>query len=75
MHKQVYPFGLWLLVLLWLSLGPASAQTRITLSGTVQDASSGENLTGATVRVRELPGVGTGANAYGFYSLTVPAGS
>ena len=67
--------GLWLLVLLLLHLGPAAAQTRITLSGTVQDATSGENLTGATVRVRELPGVGTGANAYGFYSLTVPAGS
>jgi hypothetical protein len=67
--------GLWLLVLLLLRFGPADAQTRITLSGTVQDASSGENLTGATVRVRELPGVGTGANAYGFYSLTVPAGS
>jgi hypothetical protein len=75
MQKHVYPFGLSLLVLLWLALGPAAAQVRITLSGTVQDASSGENLTGATVRVRELPGVGTGANAYGFYTLTVPAGS
>ncbi|RZK99788.1 MAG: carboxypeptidase-like regulatory domain-containing protein, partial [Hymenobacter sp.] len=75
MQKQVGPFGLWLLMLLWLTLGPAGAQVRITLSGTVQDASSGENLTGATVRVRELPGVGTGANAYGFYTLTVPAGS
>ena len=61
------------MLLLWhLSAG---AQTRVTLSGTVQDAATGENLTGATVRVVELPGVGTGANAYGFYSLTVPAGS
>ncbi|RZK37767.1 MAG: TonB-dependent receptor [Hymenobacter sp.] len=67
--------SLWLLVLLLLHLGPAAAQTRVTLSGTVQDATSGENLTGATVRVRELPGVGTGANAYGFYTLTVPAGT
>ncbi|RYY14326.1 MAG: carboxypeptidase-like regulatory domain-containing protein, partial [Cytophagaceae bacterium] len=71
--QKHYSFpGLWLLLLLQLT--PAAAQTRITLSGTVQDATSGENLTGATVRVRELPGVGTGANAYGFYSLTVPAG-
>jgi len=75
MHKQLIPGGLWLLVLLVLHLGPAAAQTRITLSGTVQDATSGENLTGATVRVRELPGVGTGANAYGFFTLTVPAGT
>jgi hypothetical protein len=75
MHKQLIPGGLWLLVLLLLHLGPATAQTRITLSGTVQDATSGENLTGATVRVRELPGVGTGANAYGFFTLTVPAGT
>jgi len=75
MQKTYSIPGLWLLVLLLLQLGPAAAQTRITLSGTVQDATSGENLTGATVRVRELPGVGTGANAYGFYSLTVPAGT
>jgi hypothetical protein len=75
MQKHTYPFGLWLVVLLWLAQLPGAAQTRITLSGTVQDATSGENLTGATVRVRELPGVGTGANAYGFYTLTVPAGA
>ena len=75
MQKNFSLPGLWLLVLLWLHLTPAAAQTRVTLSGTVQDGTSGENLTGATVRVRELPGVGTGANAYGFYSLTVPAGT
>ncbi|RZK21277.1 MAG: TonB-dependent receptor [Hymenobacter sp.] len=76
MQKKLFSTsGLWLLVLLLLQFGPAAAQSRITLSGTVQDATSGENLTGATVRVRELPGVGTGANAYGFYSLTVPAGT
>ena len=75
MQKHYSIPGLWLLVLLVLHLGPAAAQSRVTLSGTVQDAGSGENLTGATVRVRELAGVGTGANAYGFYTLTVPAGT
>ncbi len=65
---------LWLLFLL-AGAGPAVAQTRVTISGTVQDGASGESLTGATVRVVELPGVGTGANAYGFYTLTVPTGS
>ncbi|MCC2548593.1 TonB-dependent receptor [Hymenobacter sp. BT175] len=58
-----------------LSLQPARAQTRVTVSGTIKDAKTGEDLTGATVRIVELPGVGTGANAYGFYTLTVPAGT
>lgn len=74
MQKKLYDTGGWLLFLLLFG-GPAGAQTRVTLSGTVRDAATGETLTGATVRVRELPGVGTGANAYGFYSLTVPAGT
>ena len=74
MLSKLYVTGRWLLLLLLLGR-PAAAQTRITLSGTVRDAATGESLTGATVRVRELPGVGTGANTYGFYSLTVPAGA
>ena len=65
------------LVLLLLLLGSrlAGAQTRVTLSGTVQDAQSGESLTGATVRLLELPGAAAGANAYGFFTLTAPAGT
>ena len=71
------PLPLYALTVLALLAGerPAAAQTRVTLSGTVTDAATGENLSGATVRVLELPGVGTGANAYGFFSLTVPAGT
>ncbi|MDO7849767.1 TonB-dependent receptor [Hymenobacter sp. M29] len=64
-----------LCLLLLLASGPAWAQSRITLSGTVKDASSGENLSGATIRIVELSGVGTGANAYGFFTLTVPSGT
>jgi hypothetical protein len=72
MHLHFRYFALCLLLLTsWAS----AAQTRITLSGTVKDASSGENLSGATIRVVELAGVGTGANAYGFFTLTVPAGT
>ena len=73
MHLRFSLLGLCLLLL--LASGPAWAQSRITLSGTVKDASSGENLSGATIRVVELSGVGTGANAYGFFTLTVPAGT
>lgn len=54
---------------------PALAQTRVTLSGTVKDARTSESLTGATVRIVELPGVGTGADAAGAFTLTLPANS
>lgn len=55
---------------------PALAQktTKYTLSGYVRDASSGEDLIGATIYAKEL-GSGTATNVYGFYSLSVPAGT
>jgi len=44
-----------------------------TLSGTLQDAASGEYLIGAIVSgVEQAKGVST--NLYGFYSLTLPEG-
>ncbi len=46
-----------------------------TISGNIKDAETGEDLIGATVAVKELPGVGTSANAYGFYSLTLEKGT
>jgi hypothetical protein len=52
---------------------PARAQpARVTLSGFVQDARSGEKLLGAAVYVAGGQ-VGTTTNAAGFYSLTLPA--
>jgi len=45
-----------------------------TVSGNMRDGETGEDLIGATVSVRELPGTGTSANAYGFYSLTLEKG-
>jgi len=36
---------------------------------------NGEVLIGATLLVKELPGVGVTSNAYGFYSLTFPEGT
>jgi len=52
----------------------AFAQQRVTLSGYVRDASSSESLIAATVYIKEL-GIGTLTNNYGFYSVTMPAGS
>lgn len=48
---------------------------KFTISGTIKDASNGEDLYGASVKVKELENVGALANAYGFYSLTLEAGS
>lgn len=44
-----------------------------TLSGYVQDRTSGEKMIGATIYDFNS-GKGTSANEYGFYSLTLPAG-
>ena len=50
------------------------AQNRLfTISGSVTDHSTGEDLIGATVFVEELR-TGTTTNAYGFYSLSIPEG-
>lgn len=46
---------------------------KYTVSGYVKDADNGETLIGATVFVKELR-VGTGANVYGFYSLSLAPG-
>mgnify|MGYP002777005024 CR=1 FL=1 len=54
--------------------GAAQPAAAVTLSGTVRDAATGEDLPGATVRVVERA-TGTVSNAYGFYSLTVPPGT
>ncbi|MEO1053700.1 MAG: TonB-dependent receptor [Bacteroidota bacterium] len=45
-----------------------------TISGYVKDAANGEALIGTAVLVKEL-NTGNITNVYGFYSITVPAGS
>lgn len=50
------------------------AENRYSLSGTIRSAENGECLIGAYVIVRDLKGVGSASNAYGFYSLTIPEG-
>ena len=62
----------WLALLFALSVQAQS--TKFTVSGNVVDASSGEDLAGATILVKEMPGTGAYANEYGFFSLTLPAG-
>jgi len=45
-----------------------------TISGSIQDAANGEGLIGATVYDKATTS-GVSANIYGFYSLTLPAGT
>ncbi|HAP62338.1 MAG TPA: TonB-dependent receptor, partial [Cytophagales bacterium] len=72
-NTQRLIIGMGIILLAGLS-GSAMAQpTRYTLSGTVADAQSGETLIGANVWC-EATQQGAAANAYGFYSLTLPAG-
>ncbi|MBN3034242.1 MAG: TonB-dependent receptor [Bacteroidales bacterium] len=47
---------------------------KLTVSGHVRDAGTGEDLIGATVYVRELE-TGTVTNFYGFYSLSLEPGA
>ncbi|MEM9918691.1 MAG: TonB-dependent receptor, partial [Bacteroidota bacterium] len=57
-----------------LSLTTLAQQQTHTLSGYIRDAQTGEALISATVYVPELA-LGVTSNLYGFYSLTVPAGT
>lgn len=50
------------------------AQKKFTISGIIRDATTGETLIGATVRIQELSAAGTSTNNYGFFSLTAPQG-
>ncbi|MEN8788061.1 MAG: TonB-dependent receptor [Flavobacteriaceae bacterium] len=49
------------------------AQQRYTLSGTITEGSSNENLIGVSLLVSE-PRTGVTTNEYGFYSITLPEG-
>lgn len=51
------------------------AQQRYAISGTVRDASTGETLIGATVKLQSATqNSGIATNAYGFYSITAAEG-
>jgi hypothetical protein len=64
-----------IVLFLLLFISGTSVAQKFTLSGTIRDASNGEDIYGATVRVTDLSNVGTNTNAYGFYSLTLDSGS
>ena len=61
-----------ILVAILLSLS-SFAQEKYTISGYVQEESSGENLIGVSIYDKQTY-KGTASNQYGFYSLTLPQG-
>jgi hypothetical protein len=63
-----------LLCLCMLQVQLASAQQRYTISGYVRDEQSGESLIGISIG-KTGTALGTVTNEYGFYSLTLPAGT
>ncbi len=70
--KNSTRFSVLLLTLLMLPAF-AFAQKRITLSGYIRDSRSHEALISATVYIQGI-NAGTQTNAYGFYSVSAPAG-
>ena len=56
--------------LLLISFGTFSQQ-KFTLSGTISDVSSGEDLTGAIISIQNT-NYSAVCNSYGFYSITIP---
>lgn len=64
----------WLLLLLaWPLTHLGQSPLKYSLNGYVRDASNGETLIGANVTVPKR-GTGTATNAYGYFSLSLPAG-
>lgn len=51
------------------------AQQKFTLSGTIKDLKTGEELIGASIRLKDKPSVGALTNEYGFFSLTLDKGT
>ncbi len=64
-----------LLSVLIAVLSTSAYAQKYTISGSLRDATNGEDLIGARVLVKEKPGVGALTNVYGFYSLTLDKGS
>src|ERR1700709_2728209 len=64
-----------LLLLIAPFAGRSQPKHGFSISGTVKDKKTGETLSGATINFFGHPELGVGTNAYGFYSISIPAGS
>ncbi|MGB0391833.1 MAG: TonB-dependent receptor [Salibacteraceae bacterium] len=71
--KNIPHFLVFLFVILSGNIIAQNKAEKHTLSGYIRDNSTGEDLIGATIKVKQL-GTGAATNVYGFYSLTLPEG-
>ena len=62
-----------MVILCFMFSSPLFSQSKFTISGTIKDGKTGEELIGATVFLKDTTGIGAVTNAYGFFSLTIPA--
>ncbi len=69
--KKIYLFC----ALLISNLLIAQSGQKYTISGTIKDSASGEELIGVIASIKELPATGTSTNEYGFYSITLNEGN
>jgi hypothetical protein len=67
-------FSFLLFLILIIQQSFAQTPAKFTINGYVKDAANGEALIGATVYVKPLND-GVVTNEYGFYSITLPAGT
>lgn len=65
----------YLLLIMCFISGWSLAQDKFTISGSLKDAATGEDIIGARIAVLEMPGTGAITNTFGFYSLTLPKGT
>ena len=64
---------IFLFIFVLSSIVSFAQQKKITISGKIKDAATGEDLIGGMLFVQELK-TGVQTNTYGFYSLSIPAG-
>ncbi|PKP01099.1 MAG: hypothetical protein CVU11_16275 [Bacteroidetes bacterium HGW-Bacteroidetes-6] len=62
-------------IMLWLFAVSSNYAQKYTFSGTISDSLSGEQLIGCAVQIDNNLSVGTTSNEYGFFSLSLNAGS
>lgn len=74
MIPQVFKSLISIIAFYFFSVSFVCAQKNYTINGLVKSAVSGETLIGASIKISGYSNLSTVSNAYGFYSLNIPAG-